>query len=100
MAPRNLEEFTVHFETTIESNVALDVHAIVQKWDSFFFQTIYHGLLINLADSLNFRIMGRICENRENYAPKKFGTIQYVYLHNIDFVCTCVSSTKDTYHIP
>ena len=67
---------SVRFETRIECHVALDVHAILQKWNSYHFvSTLYHRLLGNLAESfeeLNF------CENCENYAPRKFGAIRYV----------------------
>ena len=75
------ESGSVRFETTTECHVALDVHAILQKWNIYHFvSTLYHGLPGNLPKSfeeLNFRGAGRIRENRENYAPRKFGAIRY-----------------------
>ena len=45
------ESGSVRFETTIECHVALDVHVILQKWNSYHFvSTLYHGLLGNLAE--------------------------------------------------
>ena len=34
------ESGSIHFKITVESHVALDDHAIVQKWNSYHFQTI------------------------------------------------------------
>ena len=40
----------VHFKIAVESHVAFDVHAIVQKLNSYgFVSRTYHGLLNNLA---------------------------------------------------
>ena len=45
------ESGSVRFETTIECHVALDVHAILEKWNSYHFVfTLYHGLPGNLAE--------------------------------------------------
>ena len=45
------ESGSVRFETTIECHVVLDVHAILQKWNSYHFvSTLYHGLPGNLAE--------------------------------------------------
>ena len=45
------ESGTVCFETTIECHVALDIHAILQKWNSYHIvSTLYHGLPGNLAE--------------------------------------------------
>ena len=77
------ESGSVRFETTIQCHVALDVHAILQNWNTYmyhFVSTLYHGLPGNLAESfveLNFRGGGRIREHRKNYAPRKFGAIRY-----------------------
>ena len=76
------QEFgSVCFETTIgPCYVALDVHAMVQKWNSYgFVSRPYHELPSNLVENfkeLNFRGTGRICKNCENYAPRKFGAIR------------------------
>ena len=44
------ESGSVCFETTIECHVALNVHAILQKWNSYHFVSRpYHGLSGNLA---------------------------------------------------
>ena len=45
------ESGSVRFETTIECHVALDVHTILQKWNSYHFvSTLYPGLPGNLAE--------------------------------------------------
>jgi len=53
------ESGSVCFETTIQCHVALDVHTILQKSNTYHFvSTLYHGLPGNLAESfeeLNFR---------------------------------------------
>jgi len=44
------ESGSIRFETTIECHVTLDVHTILQKWNSYLFvSTLYHGLPGNLA---------------------------------------------------
>ena len=66
----------VHFEIALERHVALDVHILVQKWNSYCFVSIsYHGLLRSFEE-LNFGIMGQIRENCENYVSQKLGAIQ------------------------
>ena len=46
------ESGSVRFERMIECHVALDVHAILQKWNSYHFvSTLYHGLPGNLAEN-------------------------------------------------
>ena len=45
------ESGSVHFETMIECHIALDIHAILQKWNSYrIVSTLYHGLPGNLAE--------------------------------------------------
>ena len=45
------ESGSVRFETTIDCHVALDVHAILQKWNRYHFvSTLYHGLTGNLGE--------------------------------------------------
>ena len=42
---------SVHFETAIECHVALDAHALLEKWNSYHIvSTLYHGLPGNLAE--------------------------------------------------
>ena len=43
------ESGSVHFETTIESHVALEANGVIQKWNSYrFVSRPYRGLLSNL----------------------------------------------------
>ena len=48
------ESGSIRFETMIECYVALDVHAILQKWNSYHLaSTLYHGLPGNLAKKVS-----------------------------------------------
>ena len=47
------ESGSVHFKTMIECHVVLDVHTIVQKWNSYHFVSRpYHKLLSNLVQKV------------------------------------------------
>ena len=90
------ESGSVHFETTRECHVALDVHVILQKWNSYHIvSTLYHGLPENLAETfeeLNFCGAGRIHEKRENYAPRNLVLYGSRHLETFAWLDGCVHS--------
>ena len=67
-----LESGSVRFETTIESHIALEVNAVMQKWNSYrFISRPYRGLPSNLPKKFQG---AKFLWNRTNLRkPRKLG---------------------------